>query len=42
LIVGPEAAAAMRDAEDFAAILFGDANSWPTDYADPKHGATEQ
>jgi hypothetical protein len=38
LIVGPEAAAAMKDQEHFGAILFGAHDSWPTDYVDPKHG----
>jgi uncharacterized protein (UPF0335 family) len=38
LIVGPEAAAAMRDADHFGTILFGQADSWPADYVDQKHG----
>jgi hypothetical protein len=46
LMVGPEAARAMRDADHFSAILFGASDSWPTDYLDPKHGlangATEE
>jgi uncharacterized protein (UPF0335 family) len=37
LIVGPEAAAAMRDQDHFGSILFGADDSWPTEYADPKH-----
>jgi hypothetical protein len=38
LMVGPEAAAAMRDADHFGTILFGQADSWPADYVDQKHG----
>jgi uncharacterized protein (UPF0335 family) len=38
LIVGPEAASAMKDQEHFGQILFGADDSWPTDYSDPKHG----
>jgi uncharacterized protein (UPF0335 family) len=38
LMVGPEAATAMRDADHFGTILFGAEDSWPTEYADPKHG----
>jgi hypothetical protein len=30
LLCGPEAAAAMRDADHFGTILFGASDSWPT------------
>ena len=38
LLCGPEAAAAMKDQDHFGSILFGADDSWPTEYADPKHG----
>jgi uncharacterized protein (UPF0335 family) len=38
LTVNDEAASAMRDGSHFGVILFGDADSWPADYVDPKHG----
>ena len=38
LLCGEEAAAAMRDESHFGTILFGQADSWPTEYVDPKHG----
>jgi uncharacterized protein (UPF0335 family) len=34
LVCGDDAAKAMTDASHFGAILFGDAESWPTDYAE--------
>jgi uncharacterized protein (UPF0335 family) len=38
LLCGPEAASAMKDENDFGRVLFGAEDSWPTTYADPRHG----
>jgi uncharacterized protein (UPF0335 family) len=42
LLCGSEAASAMRDVGHFGVILFGEADSWPSEYVDQKHGAADQ